>query len=75
MKRFTHQPKLQAFEVTQTAMDQARGTARDARTKIVLFNQSDPQPTVCCKSGNGATIDSPAYNNNVMMTARIQYSI
>jgi hypothetical protein len=64
-QRFPYQIELPVFQVTQSAMDDARGTAGYPGSKIVLFHQQRVLPSASALPRHGHAVDAPADHHHL----------
>src|SRR5256885_12898980 len=67
---FAHQVDFAVFQITQTAMNNARRPAGSARGKIVLINDQRVLSTQGTLARNGYAIDAAADNEYIKVLAR-----
>jgi hypothetical protein len=67
VQRFANQADLAMLEIAQSAVDNAGGTRRRARSKVVLLNQQDALAGLRALARNGDAIDAAADHDYVEM--------
>ena len=64
-QRFPHQAQLAVLQVTQSAVDDARGTAGHSRGEIILLDQERVFAGTCALPRHGYAIDAPADDHHL----------